>query len=137
LPLAPETDLHLAEVRIAALRHDAHPGEAVMIAIGAHVEELFQPAVTGQQAGRRRRQRGRGGLHGHLVEIAIVEPEILAVRDHELRRLLPSRGVDRRQLPAEFARPLDDETAVGALHFGAATIGNLLRELGTQRAHAG
>ena len=57
-------------------------------------------------------------LHRNLLEIAIVEPEILAVGDHELRRGARGAAVGR-DLPAEPPGTHDDQLAGGLLHLRA------------------
>ena len=76
----------------------------------------------------------RRGLHRHLLEIAIVEPEVLAVRDHELRRLL-APDADRRAVPSGIfpGRAIDAACRSRVLHFAALAIRDRLREFGAQR----
>ena len=99
---------------------------------GRHREQLANVSVARQQSGGRRRERAVAALDRHLLEIAIVEPQVLAVGDHELRRAARSAPLGR-EFPAEPARAHDDQRAAARSEPRALAVGDHLRELGAQR----
>ena len=110
-----------------------HPVESVAPAGRRHGEQLARccPRPTAGSAGVAVSALV-AGLHRHLLEIAIVEPEVLAVGDHELR--CSCRACRRREFPAETARAARS-TSVPARFCTCApvAVGDHLRELGAQR----
>src|SRR6185295_16918180 len=76
-----------------------------------------------------RAERGGELAHGDLVQLAIVDPDALAVAHDDL---VGGLVVD----PAKATRPLKDEAAFGLLHELAVAVDDLLLEGGARRVRA-
>ena len=81
-----EAQQRAAEIRLAALRLHQHPFQPVALAGLGQLEVLAHVTGAGQQHRGRRRKRRIRRLHRHLLELAIVEPDVASVGHQQLRR---------------------------------------------------
>ena len=82
--------------------------DSVGIAAVDQNEVCLERVATGQQRSRRRAKRAIQLLDDHLIEVAIINPEFVAIADEELRVWLVIA-------PPELARPRKRECAAGSL----------------------
>jgi len=134
-----------AEIRLRARRLHQHPIEPLALADRRDGEALAHIDRTREQHGRCRRQGRIDRLHGDLLQVAVIEPQVRSVADHELPGTpgggsgarARTRGVRghrlRMDVPAEFTRTLHDERAGRAIDLPSVRIGQRLQECGAQR----
>ncbi len=84
-------------------------------------EVLLERVVTSQQRGRRRAERGVELAHHHLVQVAVVDPYLLAVTDDQLFERFVVR-------PAELARAPERERTRRCLRRTAVLLDDHLAE---------
>src|SRR5262249_31624590 len=129
-----------AEERAAKVRSfrrdrlDQHPLEPPALARPADPDALAHARRPGEQHRRGRRKRRVHRLHGHLREVTVEDPQVLAAAYQELPR--PARTARlalRVDLPAETPGPRDDQRAGGAIDLAPVCIRERLQKARAQR----
>src|SRR5688572_19971060 len=124
-----EAHAHPLEARLALAWPRLHPFQAVAAAALGELECLLDLGAARQQGRRGGAERSGQLAHSDLVQIAVVDPDPLAVADDEL---IVRLGIG----PAELARPLENEAAFRLLHRPAGLVGHLLLEARARRLGA-
>src|SRR3954469_16606295 len=117
------------EARLAVARPRFPPLESALLPRLRELERLLDVARAGEERRRRRAERLGKLSHSDLVEIAVVDPDALAIAHDQLVHGL-------RIGPAEPSGSQQYEAALGLLHRLAGAVGDLLVEVGADRLGA-
>src|SRR5690242_8931274 len=116
-----EAQSNALELRVGRFRCGVHVFEAALGATGDQREVLFERIVAREQRRRRRPERRVELAHDHLVEVAVVDPDLVAVTDDQLvERLVVG--------PAKFAGTRERERARRRLRRAAVAVDDHLLE---------
>src|SRR5689334_19489420 len=119
-----ESEPYALELRLGRLRRRVDVFDAAVRAAGNERKVVLESVVAGEKRRRRRAERRIELAHDHLVQVAIVDPHLLAVADDQLiERLVVGPAEPAGTLECERARrrllraaiAIDDDLPEGAL----------------------